>query len=296
MFTPTFVGKGHTGPIYAVTHYQNSVFTSSADRFVVQWSLDSGLQEGFTIRLDSAAYTLCTTPDLLIIGSSNGTITAVNIAEKIIVWEQNLFGNPWLSLSFDAVKNRLLAGDSSGNLLLLELKSGNKILHLPFACGKIRQIRLNDTGIFLATQNEGIIYLDAETCQELFRFNPHNDAVNALLLRNHVIYSVGKDGYLAISDWKNQTVLQRKPIHQGTIYGLVEVSEKIITASMDKTIKVWNLEVNSIQQRIDFKTSGHNRSVNGLVKISDQSLVSYSDDQSWILWEEKKSDFSWSEN
>lgn len=295
MFQPVVVGRGHGAPIYAAVCNETHVFTSSGDRYVARWVLETGVQDGFTIQLDSPAYTLACQDETLFIGSTNGTLTAIDTQKKKILWESNLFGNAWMSTTVSPENGYLLAGDSEGNLLVVHANSGKKIIHFPFACGKIRQIHIMNQRILLATQTQGIIVLDWNTFNELGRFQPHTDAVNVLTSDHKYCFSGGKDGHLAISVPETQEVLKQIPIHYQAIYGLIRVADTWVSCSMDKTIKIWDHHW-KIMQRLEGKPEGHKRSVNGLVKLSGNRFLSFSDDKTWMLWEQKVPIMNWSEN
>lgn len=295
MFQPVVVGRGHGAPIYAAVCDETHVFTSSGDRYIARWVLETGVQDGFTIRLDSPAYALACFKETLFIGSTNGTLTAIDTHQKNIRWESNTFGNAWMSIAVFPENGYVLAGDSEGNLLVLHADSGKKIIHFPFACGKIRQIHITNKRIFLATQTQGIIVLDLDTFNEISRFNPHSDAVNVINSERAHCFSGGKDGHLAISNLETQEIIKQIPIHYQAVYGLIRIQEGWVSCSMDKTIKIWNQDW-KIMQRLEAKNGGHNRSVNGLVKLPGNRFVSFSDDKNWILWEQKVLIMNWSEN
>lgn len=298
MFVPVQIGKGHSAPIYDLVTDGKFAFTTAGDRYVVKWNLENGLQEGFTIQLDSSAYVLELIDSVLYIGSTNGTITAIDTQLKRVVWEHNLFGNPWMAFTghINKEENLLIAGDSAGNMVVLQAKSGEKVIHLPFACGRIRQIHYAENSIWLATQLEGIIQVDFNTMNEVKRFNPHLSSVNRILVKKNNIYSVGKDGHLFHINWVNNLKLKALPIHYQAIYGLIGFFDCWITCSMDKTIKIWDLNLEHAIQKIEGKDGGHKKSVNGIRKISENAFISFSDDQTWILWRNKLTSLSWSEN
>ena len=59
--------------------------------------------------------------------------------------------------------------------------------------------------------------------------------------------------------------------------------ELILSASRDKTIKVWDNDLKFIQ-RLDHKEGGHRHSVNELVIVDENRFASCSDDGKIILW------------
>lgn len=297
MFRSKAVLNGHAGPIYAASWDGRFLYSSSGDKYVTRWDLASSLQDSsFTVRLEHAAYVIEAKQDCCFIGCTDGTLLAIHTQQKQILWEHNFFGNAWFSLSVDPDQNWLLAGDSEGNLLVLDLESGKRILHLPLAAGKIRAIVRRGERCFVSTQLIGILVFSCDTWNETASWEPNELGSNALCFDEMTgrIITAGRDAHIVIST-PNFQVVNRIPAHYQTIYKLIPIGNQFITASLDKTIKIWNREFSEVEQRIELKHGGHNRSVNGVVKINEQTFVSYGDDKKLIVWQ-KESPIYWSDN
>jgi WD40 repeat protein len=142
----------------------------------------------------------------------------------------------------------------------------------------------------------GVLVFSCENWNELASWEPNELGSNALFVHSlkNVIITAGRDAHITISN-SDYEVIKRIPAHYQTIYGLIRVGDEFVTASMDKTIKIWNPDFSKVTQRIEFKDGGHNRSVNGVVWIDDQTFASYGDDKKIILWK-KEPAISWSDN
>lgn len=286
MFRAEVVLNGHAGPIYAASWDGNFLYSSSGDKYVTRWNLSEGLQDSsFTVKLEHAAYALKAGNQFCFIGCTDGTLLGVDTTTKSIAWEHNFFGNAWFSLAIDSDRGWLIAGDSEGNLVVLELQTGKRILHLPLAAGKIRALTLADNQCFVSTQLIGILVFSCENWNELASWEPNELGSNVLFpdLQNNELITGGRDAHIVISN-TNYEIIKRIPAHYQTIYGLIRIGDQFVTASMDKTIKIWNSDFSKVEQRIEFKEGGHNRSVNGVVFIDDQTFVSYGDDKKIIIW------------
>lgn len=278
--------SGHSGPIYAASFDGTFLYTSSTDKFVTRWDTTSGEQDSaFTVKLDHAAYCIETNQTSCYIACSDGTIVAINTQTKKLIWEINLFGNAWFSICLISDKGWMLVGDAEGNLVVLDQNTGERIIHIPLAAGKIRSISVIHNQVFVCTQLIGILVFSIETWNELTSWEPNKLGSTAVCwddnLKRYV--SVGKDGHIVLSDFQLNTV-KRIPAHYQTIYGLIRMGNEWITCSMDKTIKVWNADFSHVLQRIEFKDGGHNRSVNALVKIDESTFATVGDDKQGILW------------
>ncbi|TXC82173.1 hypothetical protein FRX97_02380 [Luteibaculum oceani] len=76
------------------------------------------------------------------------------------------------------------------------------------------------------------------------------------------------------------------PAHNFGIYSLIELQDGnlIVSASRDKTIKIWNSNSLEVVQKIGVKENGHSRSVNHLLKLSEDSFASAGDDGAIKVW------------
>jgi WD40 repeat protein len=289
--------NGHAGPVYAASWDGHFLYSSSGDQYVTRWDLISSLQDSsFTVKLEYAAYAIEAKQDHCFIGCTDGTLLAVHTQQKNILWEHNFFGNAWFSLFIDTNQNWLIAGDSEGNLLVLDLESGKRILHLPLAAGKIRAIVRKDKQCFVSTQLIGILVFSCDTWNETASWGPNELGSNTMYIDEIAgrIITAGRDAHIVISDLDFR-VVKRIPAHYQTIYKLIAVGNQFVTASLDKTIKIWNCDFSQVEQRIELRQGGHNRSVNGVVQIDEYTFVSYGDDKKLIVWQ-KEPPVYWSEN
>jgi WD40 repeat protein len=102
-------------------------------------------------------------------------------------------------------------------------------------------------------------------------------------LSNGEVLSAGKDAY--IRRWTAAGEKQNAfPAHLGTIYQLVQVSnEHYVSASRDKTLKIWSLQDDHICQKLDVQMSAHRYSINALLALGE-GFASAGDDKRIIIW------------
>lgn len=275
--------RGHAAPIYALAVDDSFVYSASGDHFVARWNTTTGEQDAFSIHLDHVAYALNAYDDLLLIGTSDGTIHAIETLNKKQLWECNIFGSAIFALAYDTKRNGVIAGDAAGNLIVLS-ENGRKKLGINLNCGKIKVLQINCDQLIVGAQDGIIRIFDLETMNELDRLEVHRGTVNTLVFYNDQLISGGADGHISIMDWQTKKQLRYFPAHYQAIYGLVVRGNIAISSSMDKTLKVWDLNNWSVIQRIE-STHGHKRSINALLPIDVKSVVSASDDKTLIVWQ-----------
>ncbi len=278
---------GHSAPIYGVSWDGEFLYTSAGDKYVTRWDLDTENQDSsFTVKLDSTAFVINAALNHCYIGCSDGTLLAVDTKMKKIAWQINHFGNSWFSIEIIEESNWLIAGDEEGNILVVDLETGQRIIHLPLAAGKIRSIRYINNSLFVCTQLIGVLQFSIDTWNEISAWEPNEKGTMNIQFdskNNHYI-TTGKDAHIVVSD-SNFNCIKRIPAHYQNIYQVIPFENEWITCSMDKTIKIWDSDFTKVTQKLDVKAGAHNRSVNNLALINSRMFASVSDDKKIIIWE-----------
>lgn len=100
-----------------------------------------------------------------------------------------------------------------------------------------------------------------------------------------MLYSGGSDGHIALFDCSNYKILKSIPAHYQTVYDLINVGNMLVSCSLDKSLKIWYSDELTVQQKLTIKEGGHNKSVNKIAQINNQSFVSVGDDKRLIIWD-----------
>jgi len=281
--------SGHSAPVYACIAQDDWVYSSAGDRFVTRWNIHTGEQDAFTVRLDTAAYSLgWASPGFLVIGCTNGTITAIDPQSKTMLWEHNFLGKAVFSCVDCPEEHFLVFGDLDGHLLLVDY-SGALLTTFHLNCGKIRQLKCYGNQLFAACQDGNWRLFDLPTFNELQTVQAHNGGVTALQYfpDDHTLLTGGKDARLRLWDTLTGQELIQFPAHYQTIYGVESlIYQRVVTVSMDKTIKIWRMSDWKVEQRIEFRDGGHNRSVNGSFPLNG-AFGTFGDDKQILLWAEE---------
>lgn len=281
-FKSRTVFRGHGAPVYAVAADDHFIYSGAGDRFVTRWNVQTGLQDGFAIKLEQAPYCMLLAEGVLYIGTANGTLAAISISDKQLLWEYNFSGKALFSLL--KTDQGIVFGDEAGNFCLVST-SGKKLFAFPLGEGKIKALAADHGKIYCGCATGWVLEFDSKTFNETNRWKLHESQVNVIGFQDEQLISAGRDGHLVIFDRKDGVVTKRIPAHYQSIYGLTRLENEWVTASMDKSIKVWNRDLETVVQKITVKEGGHSRSVNALCTFQNASFVSCSDDKTLICWE-----------
>ncbi|MGM0479092.1 MAG: WD40 repeat domain-containing protein [Bacteroidota bacterium] len=285
--------EGHVGAIYDVLYTKdNKAYTTSADKFVARWNLETGEQDRFAVRLEFSGFRVALNPqkNILAIGNSKGAIHVVDLNTNK---EQRLLAQHQVgvfALTYCEKQNVFYSGDAEGYFCVWDGDNFDLLLTYPFECGKIRQVAINENGKYIAIcGQDGIIrILETEFFNEIQTFKAHKLGANCAVFCGDLIYTGGKDAHINLWDWKTANKIASIPAHNYAVYDLILLRDNavLVSASFDKTIKMFDAEDLSIQQRIEFKDGGHRHVVNRLAKQSESAFLSVSDDKkikSWVL-------------
>jgi WD40 repeat protein len=294
MITKNLELKGHSGAIYAIDGVDDSLYSGSGDNFVARWNLTLGTQDAFSIKADKSIYSLKLVQDdkILVFGTSSGSLHVVNLEEKRELKHFIQHKSAIFAIVENFHKNHLYTTDADGNLAIWNTLNWNLLIFLPLQVGKIRDIHVSNDGkiIFVACQDENIRIFETSNYNEIQSFHAHKDGVNCLHLfplKPQLLLSGGKDGHLRIWNWKEEKCLYEIPAHNFGIYRIIFLQQGrvFVTASRDKTIKIWDAFSADVLKRIERKDGGHSHAVNDLWKKDEMNFVSTGDDKRIIWWE-----------
>lgn len=294
LFHQRKVLSGHASGVYSLAYDGVFLYSASADKFVVRWNIVDGTQDAFAIRFDFPVYAISLIGDsrFLVAGLSSGDMHVFDLQERKEIRFLKYHTSPVFVLVENAKKGQFYSADSDGSLYVWETAEFEHIIHIPINCGKIRRITVSLDGNYLACacQDGTIRVFDTTSFNEIATFHAHQHGTTTVLfhpLDQNVIISGGKDAMLRSWDWITGNQLGEIPAHNYVIYDIISMNHgsQLVTASRDKTIKIWGSSDFSFIQRIDFKSKGHKHSVNCLTKLNESAFVSGSDDRTLILWE-----------
>jgi WD40 repeat protein len=287
--------SGHAGAIYDVLlSSENNCFTTSADKYVAKWKMDEGTQDKFTAKLEFSGFRIALnlSNNLLAIGNSKGGIHVIDLISKQEVRLLSQHQSAIFSLTYCPQTNEFYSGDSDGFFCVWNGDNFDLKLILPLDCGKIRNIAINEQAshIALSCQDGQVRILDTQFFNEQFSLHAHKTGANCSIFSGDILYTGGKDAHIASWDWKSGKRLHRIPAHNFAVYDftLMGNNKTLVSASFDKTIKLWDAESLTIQKRLEKRDGGHSHVVNRLAKINEHKFISVGDDRQIIVWEINK--------
>lgn len=283
---------GHAGAVYTCKYDQHFIYTGSADTYLTRWLPKEGLQDKFAIKMNHPVYAMeMINNRYLAVGLSNGSLHLfdLELRQEIKHFTQHI--KAIFSITVNEKMGQLYVGDADGNISIWDISTFELLIYLPLDCGKIRNIRIGEDGhLFVISCQDGTARIfETEGFNEIITIDAHKEGATIAQfhpLNSELLLTGGKDALLNVWNWQTGILKKSIPAHNYVIYDLIFIENglQFVTASRDKTIKVWNSTDFTVLQRLDFKAGGHRHSVNSLEKLSETSFASTSDDKKLIVW------------
>lgn len=279
--------SGHRGPVYALENGVDSLFYSAgSDGWVVQWNLAKPDLGKVIAQIDGSVYAMkLDASGILWIGHNNEGIQGIRVADQTQAFAIPTKGLSIFSIAF--VGPNAWIGHNEGLITVVDMATKSIVKHIKASSKSVRSFCLLSDDRVAVGYSDGFIRVFDADFQLSQTFHAHDSSVFSLQSRGGELYSVGKDA--RIKHWSVNFKLLNEVI--GHIYAIHDLQfspdgKWFATASMDKTVKVWESDTLTLRKVLDAsRHGGHKNSVNKLIWSSfDDLLVSASDDKNLSIW------------
>jgi len=287
---------GHQGAIYTleVSSEKDFFFSGSGDAYVTRWNAENTVSPEAIIRAQATVYSLCLMHEknFLAVGESSGTLHVVDLKSKKEIHNIVFHTAGIYDMKFSERYQRLFTAGGDGTIGIWD-GDGFKLLVSKKLCEqKVRGVAVSDKHSLAAFAcGDGTIAVyNADSLRGVIRFSAHDLSANSIAFHpggKHLLTG-GRDAHLRIWNIENNFELEKEiPAHNYAIYKIMFNAGGTLfaTASRDKTAKVWDAADASFLFRLDKeKLSGHLNSVNTVLWLDNNTLISAGDDRSIIIW------------
>ena len=286
--------KGHKSAVYALASYKSHRFLSAGgDGWIAEWDHQESEDGRLLAQTSSNLFSLQSSynGDLVMAGDIHGDLHVVssNGAEprRIEYHKKGLFGLHELDDCFLS-----LAGD--GMMTKWTKDSFQKMESFQLSHHRIRgfaHLALSNR-IVIGSSDKNIYIIDLESfsIQQVIKLAHENSVFTLAVSKDEkFLLSGGRDAILKV--WnigKELSHHQDIPAHLFTINAIKYSPDQRIfaTASRDKTIKIWDAKEFKLLKVLEsIRDEAHINSVNDLLWLSENRLISCSDDRSIKIWD-----------
>jgi WD40 repeat protein len=293
---------GHADALYALEKGMTDqyFFSGSADGFVGSWNILTGTFEKPLLKTSAPIYSLLPSHEdqCIYVGCRGGILYQVDISRRKSPRAIEAHAGDIFSLAIDRLNHRLLSAGGDGQLKVWQLPDLLLLTSLPLSNRNLRSISISPDGALLAigSSDAHIRIMDLNKWKIIDSWEAHHPSVFSVIWTNHYdLLSGGRDAMLkkwtlqAEGNWAKQTEIKA---HLYTINHL-QLSPNgalLASAGRDKTVKIWNtqnLQLLKVIDRAKFDAA-HTHSVNRILWLDNQMLLSTGDDKRILSWSIEK--------
>jgi WD40 repeat protein len=284
--------QGHQGPVYSL-HASPRIgyfLSCGSDGLVAEWDMSNGEGQSL-VQCPGAVFSFSLLPgtSLVAAGTQGGLVCFADLASRKVLrtWEAHPKG------VFDFLPlpdGQLLSSGADGSLSLWDISSLEALRRIQLSKTSVRTMVALPNGHLAVGSSDGQIQILDTQFRSVMHWQAHSLSVFRLLWQPEVevLWSVGRDAQLHC--WTLAGEPERVATSAAHLYAINDVvkvpdQDWLVTASMDKTLKVWQLDPLQLLRVADRQRQGvHAYGVNRLLVMGDR-LLSCSDDKQIMEWE-----------
>ncbi|MBL7811596.1 MAG: hypothetical protein JNL57_05185 [Bacteroidetes bacterium] len=280
---------GHKQAVYALTAGRgDALLSAGGDGYVVEWNASNPGDGRVLAQIPAPVYSLACLQEsgLILAGTQAGNLFLIGTDERV----KNLEAHRAGLFSITAHEKGFITTGGDGMLIYWDAE-GRILQRVKVSDKPVRKaLWLEETGQWVLASSDFCIHVLDRDWKRLNTLQGHTHSVFALAWLPHIqtLVSGGRDAVLRLwnmPDGKSTGEIAAHIYHIHSLQ-LSPCGLWFASASMDKTIKIWDARSMELLKVIDFaKFQAHTSSVNSLVWLNQDMLASGSDDRQIFLWQ-----------
>lgn len=285
----------HQAAVYALEQGPTSetFFSAGSDRKVILWNIETD-EHKVVAQIPAMIVSLCYLPkqNYLLVGQTGGGIHVLDLSEKKEIKLLSAHKAYIFDIKYNKDTRQFYVASGDGSISIWNAENFELLHQVKLTEEKIRQLTFSTERNELAAGcGDGNVVLLNLSDYRIKQTLENESGVNSLLYINfnqHLLVGL-KEAHLVEWDLMMYQKVNEFPAHNWAVYSLMQQqnSPYIISASRDKTIKVWDAATLKPLQRIQRPTSnGHTHSVNALLPLAESNyVISTGDDRRVKVWQ-----------
>ncbi|MFK7899611.1 MAG: WD40 repeat domain-containing protein [Cyclobacteriaceae bacterium] len=284
--------EGHSDCVYTLCGAleKDYFYSAGGDGNVVLWNSNKPEEGKKVAQVDSSVYALNFNQEKkqLVIGQNFDGIHVLDVENNTLVTSVSVTKSAIFDI-YRTEKN-IFIGCGDGEVVVLDSTDFTTVKKIKFSDKSCRTITADINGnVYFGFSDCMIRVLDAESLTLKKEFKAHENSVFGVSYyeEGDLVYSVSRDAHIRCWDVKNDfKELEAIPAHMYAINDIQFKGDLYATCSMDKSIKIWNAKTNELLKVIEkSKYPSHGTSINKILWLTTDELISCSDDRKVASWE-----------
>lgn len=288
---------GHTDCIYSIERCSQREFFFSAggDGLVVKWDLENPEKGELIAKMSNSIYALhfLIEQNSLVVGQNYEGLHLLDWENKRELTSLKICNAAIFDIK--SFNNRLFVGSGDGFVTIIDLSTWKVISKIAESKKSARAIAINETTNELAIgySDYFIRIFDLATLEKKKEWLAHSNSVFTLAYANDskTLLSASRDA--RIKAWQVNSNYQLANEVAAHLYAINHIAFSpdgcyFATASMDKSVKIWDSNELQLLKVVDkARHAGHGTSVNKLLWIDKNHILSAGDDRVINEWQVK---------
>lgn len=283
---------GHSDAVYTLEKASEPhlFYSAGGDGQIVQWDLNQPNSGRLIAKVPASIYSIRYVPDqqILIVAQNYEGIHLIDVSSNKEVGSLKFTEAAIFDMKM--VGDLLLVATGEGKLIAIDLPRLKIVKEVTVSDQNLRDLLiLNDSHCLVASSDGFIRKYTIPEFELADEAQAHENSVFALHQQDGILLSGSRDARLKF--WNLEDKLGLDESINAHMYAINDIAPRadrayFATASMDKTIKIWDYAQRKLIKVIDkARHNGHLTSVNKLLWLDYQDLlISCSDDRSIGVW------------
>lgn len=284
--------NGHLNSIYALgSNLLDTIYTGATDGYIVAWPIANPENGKLLVKVNRPVYSFLFWPErnLLLAGTAQGNLHVIDLALQKELKNIEAHANGIFDIQF--FNSFIVTSGGDGAVCIWD--EDFKLLHkLNHSDKNARVIAVHPNQLsFAVGYSDYAIRIFNNSFRLTNTIEQHQNSVFALAYskNGNLLLSGSRDAHIAAFDvTQDYTLIDKIPAHTLHVNNIAFNTDGSLFASvsMDKTIKIWDAETQTLLKVIDFaRNQSHTNSVNKVLWLSNNQFVTCSDDKTAMMWE-----------
>lgn len=285
--------SGHKGSIFSLCRGldPDTFYSGADDGYVVEWNHRTKGDGKLLVQVNRPVYSLL--PDVaqrqLYCGTAAGNLHVIDMDSRSEI--RNIEAHTLGLFDIKETSQYIITSGGDGNICIWNKTFDLvKMIHASDKSARVIAINEERDEFAVGFSDHHIRVYSLSSLDLIHEYKGHDNSVFALTYSpDHLhLYSGGRD--VMLRNWELHNNYNKQldiPAHTLHINAIVfsPAGDLYATVSMDKTLKIWDAQTDELLKVADKQRyDGHTTSVNKLLWLSNDTLLTCSDDRTVMMW------------
>ncbi len=270
--------QAHKGTVWSLALKGQTLFSSSKDKTIKLWDLNTNTHTATLQGHKGAVYSLKLDGQRLFSGSSDSTIKIWDLNTNTCTATLQGHNDSVWSIALDG--QRLFSSSQDKTIKIWDLNANTCTATLQGHIDGVFSLALDGQRLFSSSSDSTIMIWDLITNTCTATLEEHDGPVLNLALGGQRLFSSSSDRTIKIWDLNTNTCTATLQGHNGSVENLALDGQRLFSGSADGTMKIWDLNTNTCTATL----KAPNTVVTSL-RLSGQKLFSGSEKGIIKIWD-----------